>query len=90
MVFIVANCKAQEALKCLDERLSQEPHGVKRYCENTTLNAAITHYIAVAEKKNIKVNISANIPADLDVDEIQLAIVISNLIENAIHHFCFI
>jgi signal transduction histidine kinase len=75
----------QEALKCLNERLSQEPHGVKKYCENTTLNAAITHYIAIAEKKSIKVNISATIPADLNVDEMQLAIVISNLIENAIH-----
>ncbi|WP_022763637.1 sensor histidine kinase [Butyrivibrio sp. XPD2006] len=75
----------QEALKCLNERLNQEPHGVKKYCENTTLNAAITHYLAIAEKKSIKVNISATIPADLNVDEMQLAIVISNLIENAIH-----
>ena len=75
----------QEALKCLNERLNQEPHGVKRYCENTTLNAAITHYLEIAEKKSIKVNISATIPADLNVDEMQLAIVISNLIENAIH-----
>ena len=23
----------EEALKCLNERLSQEPHGVKKYCE---------------------------------------------------------
>lgn len=75
----------QEAIECLNERLNQEPHGVKKYCENTTLNAAITHYVAVAEEKSIKVNISATIPADLNVDEMQLAIVISNLIENAIH-----
>ena len=77
--------KTQEALDCLNERLKQEPHSVKRYCENTTLNAAITHYLSMAEKENIKVNISANIPANLNVDEMQLAIVISNLIENAIH-----
>ena len=77
--------KTQEALECLNERLKQEPRSVKRYCEKTTLNAAITHYLSMAEKENIKVNISATIPANLNVDEMQLAIVISNLIENAIH-----
>ncbi len=45
----------QEAIECLNERLNQEPHGVKKYCENTTLNAAITHYVAVAEEKTFKV-----------------------------------
>ena len=44
----------EEALKCLNERLSQELHGVKKYCENTTLNAAITHYLAIAEKRTLR------------------------------------
>ncbi len=77
--------KYEEARQCLTERLEQEPHPIKRYCENTTVNAAIGHYVEMAKKQNIKVTVAANIPAELQTDEMQLAIAISNLIENAIH-----
>ncbi len=77
--------KYEEARQCLSERLSQEPHAMKRYCENTTVNAAITHYVSMAEKQRIKVNVATNIPFKVYVDEMQLAITISNLLENAIH-----
>lgn len=77
--------KTEEALVCLSDRLKQEPHPARRYCENTTINAAITHYVSVAERENIKVEVATTIPSDLDVDEMQLAITVSNLIENAIH-----
>ncbi len=77
--------KSQEALECLNERLKQEPHSVKRYCENTTINAAITHYVSAAERDNIRIEVSTSIPAGLSVDETQFAITICNLIENAIH-----
>ena len=77
--------KVDEAKECLNQRLSQEPHGAKRFCENTTVNAALTHYISLAEKEKIKVDASTNIPFDPGVDEMKLAIAISNLLENAIH-----
>ena len=77
--------KTDDARKCLEERLSQEPRTGRKYCENTTVNAAITHYVTIAEHNNIRVNVSANIPYDPGVDEMQLAIAISNLLENAIH-----
>ena len=38
-----------------------------------------------AENKKIKVRVSTNIPSSLDADEMQLAITISKLLENAIH-----
>ena len=82
---LIQDGKVEEARKCLEERLSQEPRSGQRYCENPTVNAAITHYVKVAEKNNIKVNVSANIPYNPGVDEMQLAIAISNLFENAIH-----
>ena len=50
-----------------------------------TVNAAIMHYVTIAERNNIDVKVSANIPYDPKVDEMQLAIAISNLLENAIH-----
>lgn len=77
--------KIAEVQKCLEERMSQEPRAVKRYCENTTVNAAITHYVSVAEKEGIPVRVAATIPREVTVDETQLAIAISNLLENAIH-----
>lgn len=64
---------------------SQEPHAYKKYCENTTVNAAIMHYVTMAERNDIKVTVSANIPYNTGADEMQLAIAISNLLENAIH-----
>ncbi len=77
--------RVDEARKYLEERLSQEPHSGQRYCENATVNAAIMHYVTIAEKNNIRVKVSANIPYNPGVDEMQLAIAISNLLENAIH-----
>ncbi len=82
---LIRDGKTDEARKCLEERLSQEPRSGRRYCENTTVNAAITHYVTIAERNNIQVKISTNIPYDPGVDEIQLAIAVSNLLENAIH-----
>lgn len=77
--------KTEEAKKYLTERLAMEPRGIKKYCENTTVNAAISHYISWAKKEGIETTVSANIPADLAVDEMELAIAISNLLENAIY-----
>ena len=77
--------KTDEAKKYLKERLSMEPQTVKKYCENTTVNAAISHYISVAKKEGIQTTVLANIPSGLSVDEMELAITISNLLENAVH-----
>ena len=85
LLSLIQEGKTDEVKRCLEERMAQEPHTVKRYCDNTTVNAAITHYISVAEKNDIKVEVSTNIPSELEVDDMQLAIAISNLLENAIH-----
>lgn len=85
LLSLIGDGKTDEAKKCLEERLSQEPHSFQRYCDNATVNAALMHYVTTAERNNIKVTVSANIPYDPGVDEMQLAIAISNLFENAIH-----
>ena len=74
-----------DAKKYLAERLAMEPQRIKKYCENTTVNAAISHYISWAEKEGIQTTVSANIPVSLLVDEMELAITISNLLENAVY-----
>jgi sensor histidine kinase regulating citrate/malate metabolism len=82
---LIREGNVDEARMYLEERLAQEPRSGKHYCENTTVNAALMHYVTMAERENIKVTISANIPYNTGVDEMQLAIAISNLFENAIH-----
>ena len=75
----------EEAKRYLAERLAMEPQPGMRYCENTTVNAAISHYMACAKREKISMTVSANIPGGLSVDELELAIVISNLLENAVN-----
>lgn len=75
----------EEAKKYLSERLAMEPQSVTRYCENTTVNAAISHYTTCAKMEKISMTVSANIPGELSVNDLELAIVISNLLENAIN-----
>ena len=82
---LIQDGKVDEAKKCLEERMSQEPRGNRSFCENTTVNAALMHYVTIAERNNIKVKVAANIPYNTGVDDMQLAIAISNLLENAIH-----
>lgn len=77
--------KTEEAKKYLKERLAMEPGGMERYCENTTVNAAVSHYVSWAKKEKIQTTVSANIPSGLSVDEMELSIAISNLLENAIY-----
>lgn len=77
--------KTEEACKYLKERLALEPQTAEKYCDNTIVNAAISHYIAQAGKEEIRTEVSVHIPVSLAVDEMELSITISNLLENAIH-----
>ena len=62
-----------------------EPKGIQKYCENTTVNAVIGHYLSWADKEGIQTSVSVNIPDSLSVDDMELAITISNLLENAVY-----
>lgn len=64
---------------------NQEAVKISRvYCENHTVNAAVSHYAHLAEQTGIPLEIDLDIPRDLTVDSMELAMVISNLMENAI------
>ncbi|MGE4466107.1 GHKL domain-containing protein [Sphaerochaeta sp.] len=55
------------------------------YCENHAVNAAVSHYAGIAEQSGIRTEIMLDIPAVLEVDALELSMVVSNLIENAIN-----
>ena len=58
---------------------------VKIFCHAPLVNAALSIYLNRAEDLGIRISHKINLPRDLKVDESDFAILISNLLENAIH-----
>lgn len=69
----------------LKRQLETTPKMSKSYCQNQTVNASVCYYAQLAEEKGITVDSSLYIPNELDTDSLELAMAISNLLENAIH-----
>lgn len=75
----------EDAIEFLKKQSNVQLAQVKKYCENTVVNAATSYYIGIAEGKGIIAEVNIDIPNTLTVDSIELAMVISNLLENAIN-----
>ncbi len=73
--------KASELIQKQSEALPQKP---RSYCENVSVNAAVSYYADLARQKGIRYEIRLDIPEKLSVDELSLAMTVSNLMENAI------
>lgn len=58
---------------------------IKDYCSQPLINAALSVYFSRAEKLGIKINHKINLPQELSIDERDFALLISNLLENAIN-----
>lgn len=75
----------EEAITCLQKQneITTPPDTI--YCENKAVNAAVSYYVNMAQQKGILTKINLTIAAQLPVDSLELALVVSNLFENAIH-----
>lgn len=73
--------KAAELIRRQSEALPQKPRG---YCENVPVNAAVSYYAELARQQGIRCDLRLDIPKALPVDELSLAMAVSNLMENAI------
>ncbi|MCH3903865.1 MAG: GHKL domain-containing protein [Limosilactobacillus oris] len=78
--------RSQEALQLIEE-IGAELNQTKRkqYCQNPLVNAALSTYLAKAEALHMPITVKAVIPKENTALSSDLAIVLSNLIENAIH-----
>lgn len=76
--------KTEEAITFLRQQSGTQPSRIINYCENTVINAAVCYYAEMAKEKGIVTEISLEIPHTLSVGSMELAMVISNLLENAI------
>ena len=82
---LLAQGKTGEATALLQSQNKAVRVDDKVYCENPTVNAAVCHYAALAQQAGIEVQAALDIPAGLAVDSLELSMVVSNLMENAIH-----
>lgn len=73
-----------QVLALLKKQNQTEPKISKVYCENHVVNAAVCHYAKIAEQWEISTEIELDIPREISVDSLELSMVVSNLLENAI------
>ena len=76
--------EAAEAASMLQSQNRATPKISRIYCENPVVNAAVRHYALLAEQAGIPAELALDIPGDLNVDALELSMVVSNLMENAI------
>lgn len=81
---LIEQGESGEAAALLKKQNQVSPKICRVYCENTLINAAVCHYVALAEQNGIKSELDLDIPSDIALDSLELAMVISNLMENAI------
>jgi len=55
------------------------------FCENSVLNTILSKYIQKARKENIDISYRILIPDDINIDVMELCLIFSNAIENAIN-----
>ena len=61
---------------------------VPRYCDNPNINAILVYYIQKAKLEGITVETDCKLLEQLTIEASELAIVLANIIENAIHACC--
>ena len=64
-----------------DDNLLQT--SIQQYCYNPIINAALSMYIHKAEQEQLPLTQKVDLPTTLKLDENELAILLSNLLENA-------
>lgn len=73
--------KAAELIRQQSETLPQKPQS---YCQNVSVNAAVSYYAELMRQRGICCDLRLDIPQELDIDELSLTMSVSNLMENAI------
>lgn len=76
---------AEEAASLLRMETQKPASGVRSYCSNPAVDAAVGWYARLAEDAGIKCEISIDLGTELEVDALELSMVMANLMENAIH-----
>lgn len=73
------------AIQLIEQQTKAMPQKPMKYCENVAVNAAVSYYDSLARQQGISCDIRLDIPGKLSAPDISLAMVVSNLMENAIY-----
>ena len=68
----------------LSSAVSRIPNLELHFCENRAADSVVGYYCALAKRENIPYSVQLDLPECLPVDEINLCLVLSNLLENAL------
>jgi len=82
---LIQNGDVENAAALLRRQIAALPQKPVRYCDNITVNAAVSYYVALAEGRRIRCDLRLDIPEKLPFSELALSMTLSNLMENAIH-----
>ena len=82
---LMQNGDVENATALLHRQIDVLPQKPVRYCDNITVNAAVSYYASFAEGRRIRCDLRLDIPEKLPFSELALSMALSNLMENAIH-----
>ena len=68
----------------LASAVSRIPSLEMHFCANQAADSVVGHYCALAKRENIPYSVQIDLPERLPVDEVELCLVLSNLLENAL------
>lgn len=74
-----------KAAAMIEERSTALPQKPTHYCDNVAVNAAVSYYAEMAVRRGIRLDIRLDIPEVLPYSALKISMVLSNLMENAIH-----
>ena len=74
----------EEIKEYLSEATDRIPTLDMHFCENRAADSVIGYYCALAEQENIPFCAKADIPAQIPIDEMDMCLILSNLLENAL------
>lgn len=84
-ISMLAEENDMEALKTyLAQTVSRIPDLDMRFCENRAADSVLGYYCALAKREGIPFSAQIDLPQTLPIDEIDMCLVLSNLLENAL------
>ncbi|CEO24785.1 sensor histidine kinase [Paraclostridium sordellii] len=83
---LMNECKYEDVKKMIYKwNTDLEDGKMVSYCNNILINAILSLHIKKSESLGVKINVDINIPKRLNIEESDLAVVLSNILENAIN-----
>ena len=84
-ISMLAEADDMEAIKAyLAQTVSRIPDLDMHFCENRAVDSVLGYYCALAKREGIPFSAQIDLPQTLPVDEIDMGLVLSNLLENAL------